>query len=453
MNWLLPRIAAALLATVMGGGIGFVIPGHSVPLFGALLGFAVALGVIAVRDTMRGYRLIEWLRGSQEGQAPRDAGLWGELGYRIERSIRLRERAADTERERLTQFLSAIEASPNGVMLLDAGDQIEWCNSLAADHFGLDPQRDRRQRITNLVRAPAFVGYLQAGRFIDAIEMPDPRGQRSLSVFVRPYGEGQRLVLSQDITERERSDGMRRDFVANVSHEIRTPLTVLAGFIETMANLPLTEVEHKRVLVLMGQQADRMGTLVSDLLTLAQLEGSPRPHADRWVPLAPLFAQVAIDAKVLSAGRHTLVFPATVEVQIAGAANELLSAITNLVMNAVRYTPEGGRIEMSWRVLADGAGEIAVRDTGPGIAREHLPRLTERFYRVDGSRSRGTGGTGLGLAIVKHVVQRHGGELDIQSEVGQGSMFRLVFPAARVRDASAAVPALPAPAREERALP
>ena len=453
MNWLLPRIAAALFATVMGGGIGFVIPGHSVPLFGALLGFAVALGVIAVRDTMRGYRLIEWLRGSQEGQAPRDAGLWGELGYRIERSIRLRERAADTERERLTQFLSAIEASPNGVMLLDAGDQIEWCNSLAADHFGLDPQRDRRQRITNLVRAPAFVGYLQAGRFIDAIEMPDPRGQRSLSVFVRPYGEGQRLVLSQDITERERSDGMRRDFVANVSHEIRTPLTVLAGFIETMANLPLTEVEHKRVLVLMGQQADRMGTLVSDLLTLAQLEGSPRPHADRWVPLAPLFAQVAIDAKVLSAGRHTLVFPATVEVQIAGAANELLSAITNLVMNAVRYTPEGGRIEMSWRVLADGAGEIAVRDTGPGIAREHLPRLTERFYRVDGSRSRDTGGTGLGLAIVKHVVQRHGGELDIQSEVGQGSMFRLVFPAARVRDASAAVPALPAPAREERVLP
>ncbi len=453
MNWLLPRIAAALIAAVIGGGVGYFVPGHDVPWFGALLGFASALSVIAVRDTTRGYRLIEWLRGSQEGQAPRDAGLWGELGYRIERSIRLRELAADMERERLTQFLSAIEASPNGVMLLDAGDQIEWCNSLAADHFGLDPQRDRRQRITNLVRAPAFVGYLQAGRFVDAIEMPDPRGQRSLSVFVRPYGEGQRLVLSQDITERERSDGMRRDFVANVSHEIRTPLTVLAGFIETMANLPLTEVEHKRVLVLMAQQADRMGTLVSDLLTLAQLEGSPRPHADRWVPLAPLFAQVAIDAKVLSAGRHALVFPAALDAQIAGASNELLSAITNLVTNAVRYTPEGGRIELSWRVLADGAGEIAVRDTGPGIAREHLPRLTERFYRVDGSRSRDTGGTGLGLAIVKHVVQRHGGELDIQSEVGQGSTFRLVFPAARVRVGSAEVPTLPAPAREERVLP
>ncbi|MES3014108.1 MAG: phosphate regulon sensor histidine kinase PhoR [Pseudomonadota bacterium] len=453
MNWLLPRIVAALIATAFGGGIGLVIPGHSVPLFGALLGFAFALGVIAVRDTLRGYRLITWLRGSQEGLAPRDAGLWGELAYRIERSIRLRELRAVQEHEKLAQFLSAIEASPNGVMLLDAGDQIEWCNSLAADHFGLDPQRDRRQRVTNLVRAPAFVSYLQAGRFEDAIQMPDPRGQRSLSVLVRGYGEGLRLVLSQDTTERERSDGMRRDFVANVSHEIRTPLTVLAGFIETMTNLPLTEVERRRVLVLMAQQAGRMGTLVSDLLTLAQLEGSPRPTADRWVPLAPLLAQVAIDAKLLSAGRHTLEFPAALGAQIAGASNELLSAITNLITNAVRYTPEGGRIELTWRVQADGAGEIAVADTGPGIAREHLPRLTERFYRVDGSRSRDTGGTGLGLSIVKHVVQRHGGELDIQSEVGQGSTFRLVFPAARVRGAAPAAPALPAPAREERALP
>jgi two-component system, OmpR family, phosphate regulon sensor histidine kinase PhoR len=249
---------------------------------------------------------------------------------------------------------------------------------------------------------------------------------------------------------------MRRDFVANVSHEIRTPLTVLAGFIETMTNLPLTEVERKRVLLLMMQQADRMGTLVADLLTLAQLEGSPRPHADRWVPVAPLLAQIAIDAKLLSAGRHVLAFPAKVTAHIAGAHNELHSAITNLVNNAVRYTPEGGRIELTWKVLADGAGEIAVIDTGPGIAREHLPRLTERFYRVDNSRSRDTGGTGLGLSIVKHVVQRHGGELDIQSEPGQGSTFRLVFPAPRVREEGAVTdPAvLSSPAdREEQALP
>ena len=449
MSWLLPRLLAVLIATVIGGVVGLMVPGHSVPWFSALLGCAFALGVLGVRDTLNGYRLITWLRGSQEGQAPRDAGLWGELGYYVERSIRRREQAAILERERLTQFLSAIEASPNGVMLLDAGDQIEWCNSLAADHFGLDPQRDRRQPVTNLVRAPAFVGYLQAGRFDDAVLIPDPRGRRTLSVLVRAYADGLRLVLSQDITERERSDGMRRDFVANVSHEIRTPLTVLAGFIETMTNLPLTEVERKRVLVLMTQQAERMGTLVSDLLTLAQLEGSPRPHADRWVALAPLLAQVATDARLLSAGRHTLVFPPEVEAQIAGAPNELLSAIANLVNNAVRYTPQGGRIDLGWKVLADGAGEIAVTDTGLGIAREHMPRLTERFYRVDGSRSRDTGGTGLGLSIVKHVAQRHGGELRIQSEVGQGSTFRLVLPAARVREAA---PALPEPVREARAL-
>jgi two-component system phosphate regulon sensor histidine kinase PhoR len=181
-----------------------------------------------------------------------------------------------------------------------------------------------------------------------------------------------------------------------------------------------------------------MGSLVSDLLTLAQLEGSPRPHADRWIALTPLLAQVAVDAKVLSAGRHELTIPSQVDWQIAGAQNEVFSAITNLVNNAVRYTPEGGRITVTWKVLSDGSGELAVVDTGLGIAREHIPRLTERFYRVDGSRSRDTGGTGLGLSIVKHVVQRHGGELDIQSQPGHGSTFRLVFPAARVRNIPAA---------------
>jgi two-component system, OmpR family, phosphate regulon sensor histidine kinase PhoR len=171
MTWLLPRIIATFVAMVLGGLAGRI-HGLDVPVLGGLLGAAFALGVIAVRDTLHGYRLITWLRGSQEGDAPRDAGLWGELGYRVERAIRSREHAAAVERERLAQFLSAIEASPNGVMLLDAGDQIDWCNSLAADHFGLDPQRDRRQRVTNLVRAPAFVAYLQAGRFDDPVEMP-----------------------------------------------------------------------------------------------------------------------------------------------------------------------------------------------------------------------------------------------------------------------------------------
>lgn len=435
MGLLFPRLFAHLLVMGVGGFLGYVVGGPTqAPVLSVLLGAAIAAAVLAAVDTARGLRLIAWLRGAQETDAPRDAGFWGEIGYRVERSIRARERDAVQEQARLSRFLQAIEASPNGVLMLDANEQIEWCNSVAAAHFGLDPQRDRLQRITNLVRAPVFVAYLQSGQTEEPVSFPDPRGQGTLSVLVRDYGEGMRLVLSQDITERERAEGMRRDFVANVSHEIRTPLTVLAGFIETLDNLPLTEVERKRVLALMWQQTQRMQTLVADLLTLAQLEGSPRPAADRWIGVAKLLAQVEADGRGLSQGRHAITLANAAEsLQIAGNDSELMSAMANLVSNAVRYTPEGGRIDIAWRRLSDGAGEFSVKDTGPGIEREHIPRLTERFYRVDGSRSRETGGTGLGLSIVKHVAQRHGGELEVQSEPGKGSTFRLVFPAARLR--------------------
>ncbi|HEY0857593.1 MAG TPA: phosphate regulon sensor histidine kinase PhoR [Albitalea sp.] len=434
MGWLVPRLVAAVLVVVAGALVGMLVGrAWQLPAFGALVGAAVAALLRALSEGWRAHRFMKWLRGQHEGAAPRDAGFWGEVGYRVERSVRLLERSVTTEKARLEQFLSAIEASPNGVLLLDDNDQIEWCNSVAADHFGLDPLRDRRQRITNLVRAPAFVAYLQEGAFDEPITFGGPASRGTVSVLVRPYGEGQKLVLSQDITERERNDAMRRDFVANVSHEIRTPLTVLSGFIETMGKLTLTDVERRRLIELMSQQANRMQTLVGDLLILAQLEGSPRPPADRWVAVEKLFAQIQADAEALSAGRHSLSFAGAGTAQIAGAEAELLSAAGNLVTNAIRYTPAGGRVQVSWSVRHDGSGEIEVRDTGIGIAREHLPRLTERFYRVDGSRSRDTGGTGLGLSIVKHVAQRHGGELDVHSEPGKGSRFTLTFPAARVR--------------------
>jgi two-component system phosphate regulon sensor histidine kinase PhoR len=440
LNWWLPRLVVGTLAI----GIG-MLAGHllgrlaDAPLWGGWAGGVLGLALTGLVDALRGARLIEWLRTGRTEGSPRDPGFYGEVAYRIERALRQRDDALAQEQLRLAQFLDAIEASPNGVLLLDGRDQIEWCNSVAADHFGLDPQRDRRQRITNLVRAPEFVAHLQSGRFGDTIAVNDLRGarRRELAVLVRPYGDEMKLVLTQDVTERERAEGMRRDFVANVSHEIRTPLTVLAGFIETMANLPLTEVERKRVLLLMAQQSARMQALVADLLTLAQLEGSPRPLADRWVDLAALLGQVEADARALSAGRHVLAFEIAAPTQVAGAQLELVSAVTNLVNNAIRYAPEGGRVAVGWRLRDDGSGELSVTDTGPGIAREHLPRLTERFYRVDGSRSRETGGTGLGLAIVKHVVQRHGGALEIDSEVGRGSVFRLVLPAARLRVGSA----------------
>ncbi|MCE9661551.1 MAG: phosphate regulon sensor histidine kinase PhoR [Burkholderiales bacterium] len=434
MTGLLPRLIAGFLAIALGSVIGLLAGGERGGALGGALGGMLGFFMVVLADALRGWRLMRWLRGSLEDTAPRDTGFWGELAYRIERRLRGLEREAEVERMHLTQFVAAMQASPNGVLLLDANDQIEWCNARAADHFGLDPERDRRQRVTNLIRSPAFVDYLQAGNFEEPIALRDPRAQGSLQVLIRRYGAGSKLVISQDLTERERSDAMRRDFVANVSHEIRTPLTVLSGFLETMRNLPLTEVEQKRVLLLMTQQAERMGNLVGDLLTLAQLEGSPRPTGDKWVRVAGLFAQVEAEARALSAGRHTIAFAEPGEARIAGNESELQSAIGNLVNNAVRYTPDGGRIDVAWKRIDNGMGEVVVADTGRGIAREHLPRLTERFYRVDSSRSRESGGTGLGLAIVKHVAQRHGGELDVASELGKGSTFRLLFPAARVRD-------------------
>ena len=434
MGWLSLRVLAVLLAIAAGGAIGYWIgKGAGAPTLGAVVGSAIAAAALTAFDGLRSRALMRWLRGPQTSTAPRSAGLWGESAYRFARSLRLLERERDHERARLLGFRSAIDASPNGVLLLDGNDRIEWCNGVAADHFGLDPRRDREQQVTNLVRAPAFVGYLQGRDWSDTISVPDPRGKGLLSVLIRPYGDAQKLVLSQDITEREQAEAMRRNFVANVSHELRTPLTVLSGFIETLANLPLTEVERRRVLTVMGQQADRMQTLVGDLLTLATLEGSPRPPTDRWVAIGVLLRRSEADALALSAGRHTLTFECDDAVQVAGNEGELASAVGNLVNNAIRYTPEGGRIDVSWRLRPDGGGELAVQDTGIGIAREHLPRLTERFYRVDGSRSRDTGGTGLGLSIVKHVAQRHGGELDIRSEPGKGSVFRVLLPASRVR--------------------
>jgi two-component system phosphate regulon sensor histidine kinase PhoR len=461
MRWILERLATVAVIVTIGGFAGSALGAAAGwPLLGTLGGALAAAFVGAGLERRRGLRLLDWVSEHSQSPAPRDGGYWAELAYRVEKALRGREKALASEREQHRQFLQAIEASPNGVLLLDEADQIEWCNSVSADHFGLDPQRDRRQRLTNLVRAPAFVHHLQEGEYEEPVVFQAPGGLGTLSVLVRPYGKRRKLVLSNDITERERSETMRRDFVANVSHEIRTPLTVLAGFVETLATLPLDDGEKRRVLALMGEQAQRMQALVADLLTLAQLEGSPRPPADRWVPVANLMMQARADAQALSAGAHSLEFvgetpgidaaanPSAWE--LAGSVHELQSALGNLVSNAVRYTPARGLIRISWRVREDGAGEFEVSDTGPGIAREHLSRLTERFYRVDSGRSRDAGGTGLGLAIVKHVMQRHGGEVRIESEVGQGSRFRLVFPPARLRRPQAWAAAAEAQAASQR---
>jgi two-component system, OmpR family, phosphate regulon sensor histidine kinase PhoR len=438
------RLTKLWLAFAVGAAVGGIAGRFlGAPVTGLLIGAVGMASLWSLRETARLERLLDWLRGDIESTAPRDKGIWGEIGYRIERALRNKDKVVSEEQSRLKQFLAGIEASPNGVMLLD-GDQIAWCNSQAADHFGIDPERDRLQRVTNLIRDPEFVNYLQAGQYDEPVICDSPHGRATLSVLIRAYGKDQKLVLSQDITEGQRLEAMRRDFVANVSHEIRTPLTVLSGFVETLSSVPLTSVEHPKVLLLMRQQTDRIQALVDDLLTLAQLEGSPRPAADRWIEGDLLWQRITADAKLLSPGRHRFVCDIEPGAQLAGVETELYSAFSNLVSNAIRYTPEGGEITVRWQIAPNRTGVFEVQDTGIGIAKEHWPRLTERFYRVDGSRSRDTGGTGLGLAIVKHVAQRHGGSIAIDSEVGKGSTFKIVLPAARVRKVAARASAIAA---------
>jgi two-component system phosphate regulon sensor histidine kinase PhoR len=427
--WLVVLLPA-VLGAVVGWGLGNQL---SLALLGAVSGGLLGLATVTMAHWRQARRFKAWLYEGAEPMALSLSGFWGEQVYRVERLLGERdERVTESERD-LRQFFEAIEASPIGVLILDREEAVVWCNAMAAQHFSLDPQRDRGQRLAFLVRTPAFVSYLQQRQYEQPVVFAAPGGQARLSVLVRPFGKGMRLVLSQDVTERERTEAMRRDFVANVSHEIRTPLTVVAGFIETMSDLPLSEPERRRVLLLMQEQTQRMQALVGDLLALAQLEGSPNPAADRWLPAAAVLRRALAEAKALSAGRHQFEADFADDAELTGSEGELHSAISNLLNNAVRYTPEGGRIQLRWRWRGDGAALIEVQDDGPGIAREHLPRLTERFYRVDGSRSRDTGGTGLGLSIVKHVAQRHGGEIEIQSEPGRGACFSFVLPPLRVR--------------------
>jgi two-component system phosphate regulon sensor histidine kinase PhoR len=255
--------------------------------------------------------------------------------------------------------------------------------------------------------------------------------QFSLDVQIFPYGDKQKLLLSQDISQIEKTDSMRRDFVANVSHELKTPLTVLSGFLETVQELELNKADQAKFLDLMSIQTERMKTLVQDLLTLAKLEGNPEPPINQLVPMENMLQRVIVDAEGLSQGKHQINLQIKSERNLLGDDQELYSAFGNLVSNAVRYTPDGGKITVQW---FDDVGEVifCVTDTGPGIAEEHLPRLTERFYRIDRSRSRDTGGTGLGMAIVNHVMSRHHGQLKIESTLGVGSRFYLIFPEERI---------------------
>jgi two-component system, OmpR family, phosphate regulon sensor histidine kinase PhoR len=394
---------------------------------------AAALGLRLAYHVLHLSALRTWLRRPQLDTLPRGHGVWEEALAELHRFLKRRDAEHEGLAQSLARFRAAARALPDGVVILDREHRIEWANPTAAHHFGIDARRDFGQPVVNLIRHPDFVAYLEAGDFSQPFVLRAARVDTTLSLRVIEFGEDQKLLNSRDVTLDERIDTMRRDFVANVSHELKTPVTVLSGFVETLSDesFPLTSAQRSRYLGMMAEQATRMQRLVEDLLTLSALESSAAPTDEQPIELARFLEQLAEEARALSGSRHRIEYALHDHCRLFGSAAELHSAFSNLVSNAVRYTPENGSVQLAWR-LVDGHGVFSVTDSGIGIDARHISRLTERFYRVDSGRSRETGGTGLGLAIVKHALTRHQAVLDVVSEPGRGSTFSAVFPPGRV---------------------
>ena len=400
----------------------------------------MALGAVTfffLRQLWMVLRLIHWAGCPLGTPTPSASGAWGAVFDALQR----RGRLASAEREQATQeldrFRRAAEALPDGVMILDGHRAIEWMNLQAEACLGLKGSVDTGSRITHLLREPEFLDYLNS---------PDHRGVplelhtqrnpgRSLQLQAAPFAAGRTLLLVRDVTQLQKLATMRRDFVANVSHELKTPLTVTLGFVETaldaLEDTPPQEIAQYLQTAI--EQARRMQQLIDDLLTLSSLETDSPPPLEDPVDAGALLTDIYQEVQALSAGRHHITLENQGPRGLLGSARELHSAFANLAGNAVRYTPDGGEIVLRWSADGSGRGRFSVRDSGIGIAAQHLPRLTERFYRVDRGRSREAGGTGLGLAIVKHVLERHQAVLQIESEPGRGSLFSAVFPPHRVQ--------------------
>ncbi|HZX33730.1 MAG TPA: phosphate regulon sensor histidine kinase PhoR [Rhodocyclaceae bacterium] len=424
-------IASALVYVVVSAAIGLVM-GLMVSSDAGWAAFSVCLlGQLAYHS--RQYVLLDrWSQAPSPERELGGEGIWYVPFSRVYRHERELRREIARLHGELARFAAAGQAINDGIVSLDLGGRIEWCNRSAERYLGLDQRTDVGQPIINLVRQPAFVAYLSAGDFSEPLRLRSERsGDCIISIRVTEYGPDRRLIQVKDVTQAERLDQMRRDFVANVSHELRTPLTVLAGFLETFREMELTPEERSHYLALMTEQSERMLRLLQDLLTLSSIESAPPPSEDERIDAAALVDKLYRDAKALSGGRHDIQLETAGLGDLRGSESEISSALGNLVSNAVRYTPAGGRITLRWTAGPEGA-EFAVEDTGIGIDPLHLPRLTERFYRVDRGRSRESGGTGLGLSIVKHSLSRHQAVLDIRSTPGKGSRFAARFPAARV---------------------
>ncbi|MHB8353328.1 MAG: phosphate regulon sensor histidine kinase PhoR [Burkholderiales bacterium] len=398
-----------------------------------LVAFALVMAGIAARDSWQLLSLNRWLQRHQLSAGYQPGGTWGQVFGQLHRLEKHAEQTQQKLREALERFQHAGAALPSGVVVIDPADRIRWCNPSAENHLGISLKEDRGQSLTYLIRHPEFGAYLKGPPTSRSLILRRVRGgDLSLSIQVVPYSPEERMLVSNDITQAERDEQVRQDFVANVSHELRTPLTVVGGFIETMLEGdPLDPATQRRILSTMQAQTERMQRLVEELLTLSRLESQQNPSDDTPVPVSTLMQQLVQMGRQLSHGRHELESSVASPDHIVGSEPELLSAFGNLVTNAVRYTLPGGRICLTWKRERND-GVFSVQDSGIGIPSEHIPRLTERFYRVDRARSRETGGTGLGLAIVKQIAIHHDSRLEISSESGKGSIFSFRIPASRI---------------------
>jgi two-component system phosphate regulon sensor histidine kinase PhoR len=418
--------AGRLLGTVViGCGVGWLLGN----VWGGLA-CALALHLTWVLANL--FRLEWWLRHRSYADPPDVGGVWGEI---IAQIVRLHRRKR-FHKQRFVQLMRQLQRStaalPDGVVILNAQREIIWFNRMAARLLNLRRTADLGMRIEHLMREPEFVRYLGGGDYSNPVVIRTSIGEECyLSMQVAPYGDGQLLLLVSDVSRQMRLEAVRRDFVANASHELRSPLTVISGYLETLAQDPALDADLQGPVAEMRRQAERMTAIIRDLLELSRLEETGEVLGGEPIDIEALAALLRKD--VLARPVH----PREVRVRIDSTAQlngdepEIHSAFSNLVDNAAKYTPAEGSLEMRWWVDEEG-GHFSVSDTGMGIQPEHIPRLTERFYRVDPGRSRSTGGSGLGLAIVKHVLQRHGATLEVQSTLGAGSTFTCHFPAERV---------------------
>ena len=399
----------------------------------ALLFMVLALLGVMANYARQLYRLGQWLQDARLETIPEAGGVWDEVFSRLYKMVKQHDQTRMELADELQHIEQATAALPEGVAILNEANRIEWCNPLAQQHFDLDVKHDLMQDITYLVRQPEFIEYLQESNFSEPLVMrPARHDDMLLSINLIPYGVNKRLLISRDVTQLERIEAMRRDFVANVSHELRTPLTVVNGYVENLRDMTdLTREDAQRALQRMTEQTKRMENLVTDLLTLSRLENDRSPLHEEGIDMSALLNEIYHDGQLLNGGVHSVHLEILSDAKLLGNHDELRSAFGNLLSNAIRYTPAGGTISLRW-AECDGQLVFSVQDSGIGVAAQHIPRLTERFYRVDHSRSRETGGTGLGLAIVKHVAMRHHAKIEVTSEEGKGSTFALVFPVRRV---------------------